>query len=245
MAYALQRGIQMMFQVEEQEVAVELIGEEAEQRILFWEAAEGGTGVWPRLLDDAHALANVAAEALKVCHFDVRGGSDLAGDECSHACYDCLLSYRNQLDHPQFDRHIIRDYLLALSQGETLERTAERTYDEQYTWLEERRDKNSGLEGEFLALLHSTRRRLPDRAQYRPNPDVYGEADFYYDRHALPGACTFCDGPDHDEPQRKARDEVERGKLEECGYRVIVIRHSQDLEAQLNRYADVFGPGAK
>jgi hypothetical protein len=65
LSYALQRGMQILFQVEEQEIAVERIGEEAEERLLFWEAAEGGTGVWPRLLEDPQTLARVAAEALR------------------------------------------------------------------------------------------------------------------------------------------------------------------------------------
>jgi ATP-dependent helicase YprA (DUF1998 family) len=243
LAYALQRGIQMMFQVEEQEIAVELIGEESERRIFLWEASEGGTGVWPRLLGDSQALAKVAIEALRVCHFDPNDGSDRAEDSCSYACYDCLLSYRNQLNHPLLNRHIIRDYLLSLSQSSTVQKTAERTYDEQYAWLEERRDKNSSLEGQFLSLLHRTKRRLPDRAQYRPHPDVFAEADFYYEREGLPGVCVFCDGPDHGQPERKARDEAERAKLEDLGYRVIVIQYDQALDGQINAHVDVFGPG--
>jgi ATP-dependent helicase YprA (DUF1998 family) len=243
LAYALQRGIQMMFQVEEQEIAVELIGEGNERRILLWEAAEGGTGVWPRLLGDPKALGEVATEALRVCHFDPKDRSDLAGNTCSHACYDCLLSYRNQLNHPLLSRHIIRDYLLALSHSSTVQKTAERTYDEQYAWLEERRDKNSTLEGEFLSLLYRTKRRLPDRAQYRPHPDVYAEADFYYEREGLPGVCVFCDGPDHDQPERKARDNSEHARLGDFGYRVIVIRYDQALDGQINAHADLFGAG--
>jgi hypothetical protein len=242
LAYALQRGIQMMFQVEEQEIAVELIGEESERRILLWEASEGGTGVWPRLLGDPEALAKVAVDALRVSHFDPKEGSD-AGDSCSHACYDCLLSYRNQLDHPLLNRHIIRDHLLSLSQSSTVQKTVERTYDEQFAWLEERRDKNSGLEGEILSLLYRTKRRLPDRAQYRPHPEVYAEADFYYEREGVRAACIFCDGPEHDEPSRRARDEAERAKLEDLGYRIVVICYDDELEAQLRRNVDVFGPG--
>jgi hypothetical protein len=243
LAYALQRGIQMMFQVEEQEIAVELIGEESERGILLWEASEGGTGVWPRLLGDSQALAKVAIEALRVCHFDPNDGLDWAEDSCSYACYDCLLSYRNQLNHPLLNRHINRDYLLSLSQSSTVQKTAERTYDEQYAWLEERRDKNSSLEAELLSLLYRTRRRLPDRAQYWPHPEVYVEADFYYEREGLPGICVFCDGPDHDQPERKAQDKAERGKLEDLGHRVIVIRFDKTLADQVALNTDAFGPG--
>ena len=243
LAYAFQRGIQMVFQVEEQEIAVELIGEGDGQKILLWEASEGGTGVWPRLIEDQKALSRVAFEALSVCHFNPNDGADTAAEVCSHACYDCLLSYRNQLDHPLLDRHVIRDYLLRLSQCCTVPEVAGRTYEEQYAWLEVCRDKNSKLEGEFLSLLYRSKRRLPDRAQFRPHPDVYAEADFYYDREGLPGVCVFCDGPDHNKPERQANDESERAKLRDLGYRIVRIRHNQDLEAQLREATDVFGPG--
>jgi hypothetical protein len=81
--------------------------------------------------------------------------------------------------HPLIDRHLIRDFLLVLSKSTTQERK-ERNREEQYAWLEERRDKNSALEGKFLNLLYDAGRRLPDRAQYRPKQHVHSEADFYY-----------------------------------------------------------------
>ncbi|HEV2492306.1 MAG TPA: DEAD/DEAH box helicase [Terriglobia bacterium] len=244
LGYALQRAMQILFQVEEQEVAVERIGEGPEERLLFWEAAEGGTGIWPRLFEDPRTLARVAVEALRLCHFDPGTGEDRAQGGCSRACYDCLLSYRNQPDHPLLDRHLIRDHLLLLSQSSTSRQTAGRSYDEQYAWLDERCDHISGLEGDFLALLHRTRRRLPDRVQYRPEPDVFAEADFFYDRDGARGVCVFCDGPDHDELSRQARDSAERAKLEDLGYRIVVIRHDVSIEDQVRRHVDVFGPGA-
>ena len=76
-------------------------------------------------------------------------------ERCSRACYDCLLSYSNQLAHPLIDRHLTRDFLLLLLESTTTKKT-ERSRDEQYTWLEERRDHNSSLEREFLKLLHET-----------------------------------------------------------------------------------------
>src|SRR5207247_1740505 len=78
LAYALQRAIQILFQVEESEIAVARIGDKNERRILFWEAAEGGSGVWTRLMDEPGAIARVAAEALRLCHFNPDTGEDLA-----------------------------------------------------------------------------------------------------------------------------------------------------------------------
>jgi len=154
------------------------------------------------------------------------------------------LSYSNQLQHAVIDRRRVKDYLLLLAHGKTAQKSRGRSRDEQYSWLLERIDQNSTLEREFLRALYETRRRLPDRAQFRPASDIYAEADFYYERDGIPGACIFCDGPDHDLPQRRATDEVERGKLSDRGFRVLVIRYDRSLEEQLSTLVDVFGNGA-
>jgi len=244
LGYSLQRGMQLLFQVEQQEIALEQIGEHDNRRLLFWEAAEGGNGIWQRLIEDPNALARVAEKALDICHFEASTGAELPGwaERCSRACYDCLLSYSNQLAHPLIDRHLIREFLLLLLKSTTTKKM-ERSRDEQYTWLEERRDQNSGLERAFLKLLYETERRLPDRAQHRPEQGVYAEADFYFDRDGLPGVCVFCDGPDHDQPNRKESDQRERGKLADLGYRVLTIRYDSRLEDQLLANSDVFGDG--
>lgn len=246
LGYALQRGIQVLFQVEEQEIAVNRIGQKDERRILYWEAAEGGSGVWPRLLEEPRAIANVATESLRLCHFDPASGEDTADkNKCSRACYRCLLSYTNQPDHPSLDRFLIRDFLLKLSRAVTTLIAHGKTYDEQYKWLSDRRDPNSNLEAQFLDLLYKSRRRLPDRAQFRPESGVYAEADFYYERDGLKGVAVFIDGPHHDEPNQREKDMRERKKLEDLGYRVIVIRYDSPISEQINSNSDVFGPGVR
>ena len=244
LGYALQRGMQLLFQVEQQEIAMEQIGEGENLRLLYWEAAEGGNGIWQRLIEYPDALARVAEKALETCHFDPSTGEGRPGwaERCSRACYDCLLSYSNQPSHPLIDRHLIREFLLTLLKSTTTRKT-ERTREEQYAWLEERRDPNSTLERDFLKLLYDTGRRMPDRAQYRPEQHVYAEADFYYERDGLPGVCVFCDGPDHDQPNRRESDQRERGKLADLGYRVLTIRHDSRIEDQLAANSDVFGAG--
>lgn len=235
LAYALQRGIQFVYQVEEQEVAIELIGQGDQQRLLLWEAAEGGTGVWERLLADKHALSEIAREALRVCHFDPVSGEPDAdwSERCARACYDCLLSYSNQRAHRLLDRYAIRDYLLALSSSILEQRTAARTYDEQYRWLLERIDPHSSLERHVVELLYASKLRLPDLAQYRPVDDVAVQTDFYYERNGLPGICVFVDGPAHSEPLQAARDREVREALEDRGFRVVAISVGQPLDAQL------------
>ena len=244
MSFAFQRGMQIYFQVEEQEIAVNRIGKGDLRSILFWEASEGGSGIWLRLMEAPDAVARVVAQALTICHFDPETGEDRAENgACVKACYRCLLSYTNQPDHRELDRFLIRDYLLQLRRASTKRTTGGRTYEDQYQWLLDRRDTSSSLEAKFLKVLFDSRRRLPDRAQYRPEPGVYAEADFFYERDAIKGVAVFIDGTPHDEPARKVQDQRERKKLEDLGYRVIVIRYDKPLEEQTIANADVFGPG--
>ena len=244
LSYSLQRGCQIFFQVEEQEISVGRIGAEDQERILFWEASEGGSGVWSRLLEEPQTIAKVAREALHICHFDPASGADLVTDgKCSRACYRCLLSYSNQMDHRLLNRFLIRDFLMSLQEATSTRQAHGRNYDEQYRWLLERRDPASSLEAKFLDELYKARHRLPDKAQFRPEPQVYAESDFFYDRDGLKGIAVFVDGSPHDEPARKEKDSRERGNLEDMGYRVIVIRYDKPIQDQIKAHADVFGRG--
>ncbi len=238
--YALLRGIQQEFQVEEGELGVERLGKEGNLRVLIWEATEGGLGVLRRLVAEPDAISRVARTALDTLHFDPDTGEDRhpanRSDECVRACYDCILSYYNQRDHQYLDRHLVRDVLLTLRDATTLAGTEKRPYALQYVWLRERTDARSELERRFLDVLYSNRRRLPDWAQ-QPLRDVPCVPDFLYENNV----CVFCDGSVHDEPQQRAEDERLRRELTLRGYRVIVIRYDQDLEAQIRQHEDVFG----
>ena len=116
--FALERGIEAVFQLEDSELDSELLPPEdgPRDRMLFTESAEGGAGVLRRLQAEKDAIARAAREALRIAHFDPDTGADLggrdAGHPCGKACYDCLLSYRNQLVHELIDRHRARDLLL-------------------------------------------------------------------------------------------------------------------------------------
>ena len=105
--YALERGIEAAFQLEDSELDGELLppDEGPRDRILFTESAEGGAGVLRRLQAERDALAKAAKEALRIAHFDPDTGDDLGGvtgedgqvtQPCGKGCYNCLLSYGNQ-----------------------------------------------------------------------------------------------------------------------------------------------------
>lgn len=116
---ALKRGIEMTFQIEESELVTEPLPTLDERKsILFYEAAEGGAGVLTRLASEPESLALVASKALEIMHFQKPQGNwnvnelstleikdNLGNSLCEAGCYQCLLSYFNQPDHENINRH--------------------------------------------------------------------------------------------------------------------------------------------
>jgi MrfA Zn-binding domain len=162
LAHALRRAIQIIYQVEEQEVAVELIGRKEHRRVLLWEA-EGGIGLWQRLMSGGAAFRELARQALSLIHCDPDTGDAVphSADRCPAACYDCLLSYANQQDHRYLNRTLIVDYLRSLAHADLAEAATGLMYDEQYHWLCARIDPASSFERQFLDYLYANGIRLP------------------------------------------------------------------------------------
>ncbi|MFF7216657.1 protein kinase [Streptomyces sp. NPDC008238] len=123
--YALERGIEAAFELEDSELTAELLPPDdgPRRRMLFTEAAEGGAGVLRRIQHDRGALAKAARTALEICHFNPETGEDLGGptddEKCARGCYACLLTYANQMHHRQLSRHTVRPLLLRLADART------------------------------------------------------------------------------------------------------------------------------
>jgi len=245
--YALKRGIEALFQIEDRELAAEPLPSALDRRrILFYEASEGGAGVLARLVDDPTALARVAREALAICHFDPDMGEDRhravgAAEDCQAACYNCLLGYTNQREHDLLDRHRVRDLLLRLAGAQTAAGSAAgsglRDRAAALHALEAR--CGSELERRFLRFLDEGGYRLPDHAS--AVVQGYGtRPDFYYEEAQ---ACVYVDGPVHDYPERRARDAAVTDRLEDGGYAVIRVAWPETWQQAVQQHAWVFGAG--
>lgn len=234
LSYALRRGSGQIFQLEENELAVAIVGEDAQRALMIYENAEGSLGVLSRLAESASALARCAQAALAICHFSPEG-EDLF-PACAGACYRCLLSFDNQAEALRLNRHAIRDVLLALRNARSLRRYDGRAWDEQLAWLRRRIDPQSELEARFLNALAARGLRLPDAAQWSVD-DPPCLADFFY----RPRALVFCDGSAHDRPEQRSKDESLRSALCEQGFQVVVIRYDRDLNEQIDEQSALFG----
>lgn len=241
---ALKSAIQVEFQLEDQELAAEpLPGRDIRRQILFYESSEGGAGVLQRLQSEAGALKRVARRALEICHFDPDTGADLkhaprTKEECSTACYDCLMTYANQPDHLRLNRHSIRDLLLDLAKADVSPSPSDAPRSAHLQSLLERCE--SGLEKEWLLFLEARNLTLPSHSQHVP-PAIDGcftRPDFVYGPHST---VVYVDGPHHEFPTRQARDREQSSCVEDCGWSVIRFGAKDDWEAIVRRFPSVFG----
>lgn len=237
---ALKNAIQVCYQLEDNELAAEPLPKPDDRRLLLlYESAEGGAGVLRRLVDDRQALAEVAKKALELCHFGLDGEdkrrAPRAKEDCEAACYDCLMSYYNQREHRLLDRKLIRDELLRLS-GATTEPSPAST--PRAAHLEQLlRQAESNLERRWLRCLDEGGHRLPSHAQLfieaaQTRPDFV-----YLDEQVA----VYVDGPVHDFPERRQRDQRQTEWLEDLGYTVLRFAHDDEWTGLLEKYPQVFG----
>ena len=247
--YAIKRGIEQEFQLEEAELAAEpLPDRDNRTTILFYESAEGGAGVLTRLASDPGALGRIARKALEVCHYGSRSGRwtglddlDNRDDDCEAGCYRCLLSYYNQPDHPKIDRRdeAMLDLLCRLTRGvrSSLGHSAGAGDD----FEELNNIAGSALERAWLRYIKDNGYRLPDRAQpYLEEFDT--RPDFAYTTHQT---LVYIDGPHHRGDRQQTLDAEVTRRLHDAG--LTVVRFDEDRtswDRVVDEYAWVFGPGA-
>ncbi len=243
LAYALKNAILVNYQLEDDEVACELLPNGDEPRyILLYEAAEGGAGVLRRLLKDPQAFPLVAREALRICHFNPETGEDeghAAGtpEICEAACYDCLLSYSNQTVHRLLDRKAIRETLLDFHRSSVSIAPAATPRSEHLVELQ--RLCGSKIEQDWIGFLEDNNYHLPSAAQQFLQV-CQTRPDFFYEQH---NAAIYVDGPPHEYAERKLRDAAQTECMDDRGYVVIRFSHKDDWATVLKKYPNIFGSG--
>jgi ATP-dependent helicase YprA (DUF1998 family) len=236
--YALERGIEAEFQLEDSELSSEALPDAQERgRMLFTEAAEGGAGVLRRLQAEPDALARVARAALGIAHFAPdgtdQGKAEGARERCEKACYDCLLSYGNQSDHAAIDRHLIRDLLLRLAVAKTTPTVTEQPRGDKADEL--RAQCESQLQRDFLDLLVQYEFALPEGVR-RPVTAAQIRPDFAFRADGSALAVFVEDGAPDD------AGEVEE-VLNDAGWTVLRLHPGQDWLASVREHSYVFGEG--
>jgi serine/threonine protein kinase/superfamily II DNA/RNA helicase/very-short-patch-repair endonuclease len=243
--YALERGVEAVFQLEDAELDSELLppDEGPRDRMLFTESAEGGAGVLRRLQAENDALARAAREALSIAHFNPDTGDDEGGSApdrpCGKGCYDCLLSYGNQLSHELIDRHLAKDLLMAMAHGAAVTVSESKSRTEQVEALKSQAD--STLEQGFAQWLKDNGYRLPDAGQTTVT-NAFARPDFIY-RRPSGDVAVFVDGPVHDTETVAQRDADAEERLADDGWLVIRVRHDDDWGKIVEKFPTVFGSG--
>jgi very-short-patch-repair endonuclease len=238
---ALKNAIQVRYQLEDNELAVEPLPTRDDRRlILLYEAAEGGAGVLRRLLDDRDAFAGAAKEALDICHFDPQTGRDRrraerAREDCEAACYDCLMNYTNQRDHPLLDRQSIRELLLDFASATVEASPTEKPRSEHLKGLMNL--AGSELERQWLHFLEDHKYRLPSKAQVLIGV-CKTRPDFLYEKEQT---AIYVDGPHHDFPDRQERDASQKECMEDYGYTVIRFGHRENWDEIISKFPNIFG----
>ncbi len=237
LAYALKRGIERKFQVEESEIGVWIMGQGEHKNILIYEAAEGSLGILSQMIESGITLKETFTEAYKALHFDPVTKADTRPEE-PKASYDNLLSYYNQRHHDSLDRYSIQEALEQLMNCTVDHKTGDRTLDEQLQYLMENYDLNSGTEKPFIQFLYKNGIALPDRAQFNV-PGCYVNADFVYKTNNG-YSLVFCDGAVHDQLSVMEDDSRKRQCCRDAGYDVIEWHYGEKLEKLVERRKDIF-----
>jgi very-short-patch-repair endonuclease len=242
----LKHAVQAAYDLEDVELAVAPLPDRGNRTsLLLYEAAEGGAGVLRHLAEDPAAIVRVARQALEICHFDPDSGEDLhrapgSLEDCEAACYDCLMSYTNQPDHPALDRMVLRDYLMSLA-GATVKASPSTASRGDHLQMLMNLTQ-SDLERLWLTALHDRNYRLPDAAQ-KLMPQIGSRPDFLYEDAKV---AVYVDGPHHRYPERRDRDSRFDYALLLAGWTTLRF-HVDDIEGWIEiirKHPSTFGTGA-
>ena len=235
MQYALEKAIEKMYNIEPVEIDAKLMGGGEHKNIMLYESAEGSIGVLKDIARNPAKLREIFQLAYDICGYDYATKEDLYPSR-PKASYDDLLSYYNQMDHGQIDRHSIikaLELLIASNPDDTIGGTYEEKYEELKNGLHHR----SPGEKTLLDYLYQNGYRLPDFTNHNME-QFYVQPDFVYEKEK---ALIFVDGGIHKKLVVKADDEKKRKTIELAGFDVLVWdKTAEEVSSFVTRRQDIF-----
>ncbi len=233
--YALEKAIEQIYNIEPVEIAVKLMGGEENKNIMLYESSEGSIGVLKDIARNPIKLREIFMKAYEICGYDFNTKMDKFPSK-PKASYDDLLSYFNQMDHIQINRHeIIKALELLIASNP--DDTTSGTYEEKYEELIQNIHHKSPGEKELLDYLFNNGFRLPDYTNYNME-QFYIQPDFIYEKE---NAVIFVDGGVHRNSIVKADDNKKRKQIELAGFDLLVWDYTtESVDAFVSRRQDIF-----
>lgn len=235
MQYALEKSIEKYYNIEPIEIEARLMGSSENKNIMLYESAEGSIGVLKDLSRNPAKLREIFLKAYEICGYDFSTKEDKFPNR-PKASYDDLLSYYNQMDHIDINRHsIIKALELLISSNP--DDTVGGSYEEKYEDLKKGLHHRSPGEKALLDWLFENGYRLPDFTNYNLE-QFFVQPDFVYEKEK---ALVFVDGGIHKNAVTKADDEKKRRVLELAGFDLLIWdTTSEQVGSFVSRRQDIF-----
>ncbi|WP_222850191.1 DEAD/DEAH box helicase [Allosaccharopolyspora coralli] len=230
--FALERGIEAVFQLEDSELTSELLPDQGLRgRTMFIEAAEGGAGVLRRIQAEPDSLTEAARESLRIIHADPDTGEDRT-DACVKGCYRCLLSYGNQGVHELIDRRRAVPHLLTLARSRVRPVPTEASQDHKAD--PGIVDQAAGSRAQqLLRLIVERDLRPPEKVDVEVT-GYRGRVDLVYRVNGITTAVVL------DDPGGGHQPDTSMLQLER-GWNVIRVKEDEDIETVIVGNPSVFG----
>jgi len=221
---ALVQSLLLTYNLEESELDCFLnpLPETSNMQIVIFETEEGGTGILKSLFDaQTDQFEKFLANLSLILHIDSIDPYKETKDACISGCYNCLLSFRNQVEHRFINRQLLIPLLKELANFKELKQIS--ILDNTRANLEDLKDKcDSELERLVLEEIYNMSLPLPSKLHKtfydRDIPIV--KSDFFYEKGNI---VVFVDGPVHEEKSIKETDTKKREFLESRGFSIVVL----------------------
>ncbi len=223
---ALVVGAQEMLEIEPDEIAYFHFGGAASGwNLVLYETAPGGAGYLEQL-------------ARNLPHWARSAQDRLYAHECERACYRCLKSSRNQMDHALLDKELVRSALFHMSEAQTTgeprsgavgeaqcsaAKWSAKTFAQAPTY-------DTPIERKLVQAIRSAGRLPEPTAQYEYRKDdgtLITVPDFAYPERKI---AIYCDGfAYHGNADALSGDASKRNTLQAQGWAVLTFWGKQIL----------------